>query len=204
MNVKKISECLKEFSNAPYTPTKNLNPTNDETESDSPIIEFYKKPATYQIDIHHTKKADPSDTRNTLKCSYCGRRFLKIQSVNASKCHNCGKIFCPEHHLPEHHKCKRSNWGFLSRLLNIKTICSAKGFKYSVDSCRFKVKSMFDWLKKRIWMEMSHDDVPHWVMEAWVKTCAMPNYNYYFKRKNLHLSLQYGGNRTRSNGNQVL
>ena len=81
----------------------------------NPRIEFYKKPGTYEITQRHLGKSDPLDDRNTLKCSLCGRRFIKTQSVNAYKCHRCGKVFCPNHHLPQNHKCsgKKSWFSFL-------------------------------------------------------------------------------------------
>lgn len=34
-------------------------------------------------------------------CSYCGRKFRTL----LYRCNYCGEFFCPDHHIPESHKC---------------------------------------------------------------------------------------------------
>ncbi len=115
-NCNKISTCQNKSINfkspieQPSVKGQNSEVQDDDKASTDPVIDFYRKPGTYEINQRRVSKPDRLEKSNSLKCSQCGRQFLKIQSVNAYKCHRCGKVFCSTHHLPQNHKCsgKRS------------------------------------------------------------------------------------------------
>lgn len=50
---------------------------------------------------------------------------------------------------------------------------------------------MFDWLKKRVWQEMSYEDVPAWVMKTWGKKPRKPDFNYYFRGRTFVYKISY-------------
>lgn len=123
VNCDKKADCIKNGPRGrPLDPSKpaytaeNVEFPDGEKVVESPILDFLRKPGSFEISLGHSGKTDPLEKAVYLKCSYCGRRFIKTQSVNAYKCHRCGKVLCPNHHLPENHKCSgKRSWNPFSR-----------------------------------------------------------------------------------------